>query len=305
MRVAFMGTPGFSVPILSLLARCHEVVGVFTRPDAVRGRGRRLVQSPVKEKAVELGVPVIECTRMTPEVVEELSRMEPDVVCVAALGCLLPKAALAIPRLGCVNVHASLLPRWRGAAPIERAILAGDAETGVSIMAMEEGLDTGPVAWQASVPCAGRAFPEVEHDISYTGGYGLLDVLEALEDGEVAWKRQDDALATYAARIEKGELDLSPALPAGENHRHVLASHDAHPARALVGGKLIRVRASRPLEDELGPGEVARRADGAVFLGCVEGALELLEVTPAGKKPMDAASWARGLHAERLAWERP
>ncbi len=305
MRVVFMGTPEFSVPVLSLLARCHEVVGVLTRPDAVRGRGKRLVPSAVKEKARELGIPTIECARMAPEVVRAIAELAPDVACVAAFGCILPKTALGIPRLGCVNVHASLLPRWRGAAPIERAILAGDAETGVSIMAMEEGLDTGPVAWQASVPCAGRAFADVERDIAYTGGYGLLDVLEALDGGGVEWQRQDDSLATYAARIGKGELDLSPALSAEENWRHVLASSDAHPARALAAGKLLRVRGARPSSHACETGAISVASDGAVTLGCVDAALELLEVTPAGKKPMDAASWARGLHGSSFAWERP
>ncbi len=305
MRVAFMGTPEFAVPVLSLLARSHEVAGVVTRPDAVRGRGRRLVPSPVKERALELGVPVIEHARMTPEATGVLAELAPDVICVAAFGCILPKRVLALPRLGCVNVHASLLPRWRGAAPIERAILAGDAETGVSIMAMEEGLDTGPVAWQASVPCAGRACEDVRHDISYTGGYGLLDVLEALEDNEVAWRRQDDELATYAPRIEKGELDLSPALSAEENMRHVLASSDAHVSRVAARGTLLRVRRARLSSSRAPAGALCVERDGSVILGCADGALELAEVTPAGKRPMDARSWARGLHEKSLAWERP
>ncbi len=306
MRVVFMGTPAFAVPVLRLLARCHEVVGVLTRPDAVRGRGRRLMPSPVKEAAAELGVAVIDCARITPEIVAGVAALSPDVACVAAFGCLLPKGLLDVPRLGCLNVHASLLPRWRGAAPIERAILAGDRETGVSIMAMEEGLDTGPFAWQASVPCAGRPLVEVERDLAYTGGYGLLDVLELLEDDEVVWTAQDEALATYAKRIEKGELDLDPARSSEENLRHVLAADDAHPARALVAGRLLRVRSAR-LADGVGatPGELSRSRDGSVVLGCAEGSLELVEVTPTGKKPMDARSWGRGLREARLAWERP
>lgn len=304
MRVVFMGTPGFAVPPLTLLARCHEVAAVLTRPDAVRGRGKGLVASPVKERAGELGIPVIDCARVTPEIIDAVRALSPDVACVAAFGCILPPALLETPRLGCVNVHASLLPRWRGAAPIERAILAGDEETGVSIMAMEEGLDTGPVAWQASVPCAGRSQEELTRDLAFTGAYGLLDVLELMDSGEARWMPQGDGPSTYAERIRKGELDLSPELAAEGNLRHVLASDDAHPARLLLGTTLVRVRRAQLAETPVAPAHLEFR-DGKALLGCVDGALELLEVTPAGKKPMDAPSWMRGLHGRELLWEKP
>ncbi len=304
MRVVFMGTPEFAVPVLTVLARTHEVVGALTRPDAVRKRGKRLDPSPVKVRALELAIPLIECSKVTDDIVDEVRALEPDAICVAAFGCILPPSILSVPRYGCVNVHASLLPRWRGAAPIARAILAGDEVTGISIMRVEEGLDTGPVCLVGVTPCEGKDLASLSDELAWMGGYLLLEALERLEAGDLEWVEQPADGATYANRIAKGELDLDPASPSVRNLRRVLASEDAHPARAKVGGILLRVRTATLAGGDLAEGEFSVE-DGHAYLGCSEGILELREVTPAGKRPMEASAWVRGLHATELSWARP
>ncbi len=178
MRIVFMGTPDFAVPSLtSLVAAGNEVALVITRPDAVRGRGKKLEPSPVKAKALELGLPVVEANRMTPEVVEVLQAAQADIFCVAAYGCILPDEVLHMAPLGIVNVHASLLPRWRGAAPIQRAILAGDEIAGVSIMRIEHGVDTGAYCAQASTSVAGKHAEALTMELAELGGKLLADTL--------------------------------------------------------------------------------------------------------------------------------
>ena len=212
LRVVFMGTPSFAVPSLLALAKAHDVVAVYTRPDAVSGRGGRLSPSPVKQASAELGIEVFQpATLKDAAVVEELTRLQPDVIVVAAFGMILPQAILDIPALGCLNVHASVLPRWRGAAPIQRAILAGDPVAGVSIMRMEEGLDTGPYCQVATLKIEALTAGEVTERLADLGACVLLDALEDVGSGTCAWERQDDAQATYAPKIEKGDVDSSPS----------------------------------------------------------------------------------------------
>ena len=187
LRVVFMGTPDFAVPSLEALSSAHDVVLALTRPDAVRGRGRALVPSPVKARALELGLPVLETSRVTPEVLARLREARPDVICVAAYGCILPDAALDLAPLGCVNVHASLLPRWRGAAPIQRAILAGDERTGVSIMRIGHGVDTGAYCAQASTTVAGKSAGEFTSERARMGADLLVKTLPAVADGTAVW----------------------------------------------------------------------------------------------------------------------
>ena len=211
MRVVFMGTPAFAVPSLTALAREHEVALVVTRPDAVRSRGKRLEPSPVKEAALELGLPVLETARMTPEALEALRDAAADIFCVAAYGCILPDAVLTMAPLGCVNVHASLLPRWRGAAPIQRAILAGDEVAGVSIMRIGHGVDTGAYCAQASTPVGEKGADELTRDLAELGGALLARTLPAIAAGSAVWTEQDEALVTHAAKIAKDctpELDM-------------------------------------------------------------------------------------------------
>ena len=305
MRIVFMGTPDFAVPSLRALAAAHDVALVLTRPDAVRSRGKKLEPSPVKAAALELGLPVLEAKRMEPEVVDALRAARADVFCVAAYGCILPDEVLTMAPLGCVNVHASLLPRWRGAAPIQRAILAGDAEAGVSIMRIGHGVDTGAYCAQASCSVAGKSADELTSELAELGAGLLLEVLPGLAAGTVSWTEQDEALVTHAAKIQKAELRLDPAVSAADNERRALASSDAAPARCMLAGKPVRVLAARvaPVSGAvLAAGELAIQG-GRVLLGCGEGALEVLELKPDGKRAMDAAAWAAGQRGAAGTWE--
>ena len=305
MRIVFMGTPDFAVPSLRALAAAHDVALVLTRPDAVRSRGKKLEPSPVKAAALELGLPVLEAKRMEPEVVDALRAARADVFCVAAYGCILPDEVLTMAPLGCVNVHASLLPRWRGAAPIQRAILAGDAEAGVSIMRIGHGVDSGAYCAQASCSVAGKSADELTSELAELGAGLLLEVLPELAAGTVSWTEQDEALVTHAAKIQKAELRLDPAVSAADNERRALASSDAAPARCMLAGKPVRVLAARvaPVSGAvLAAGELAIQG-GRVLLGCGEGALEVLELKPDGKRAMDAAAWAAGQRGAAVTWE--
>ena len=302
-RVVFMGTPEFAVPSLSALAEACEVALVVTRPDAVRSRGKRLEPSPVKARALELGLPVLETSRMTPEAEDALRAAAADVFCVAAFGCILPDEVLTMAPAGCVNVHASLLPRWRGAAPIQRAILAGDAETGVSIMRIGHGVDTGAYCAQAATPVAGKSADALTAELAELGARLLVKTLPSVTDGLAVWTEQDEALVTHAAKISKAELQLDPSAPARENALRVLASSDAAPARCSVAGRGLRVCGAREAEKNLEPGAVLA-SRGRVLLGCAEGSLELLCVKPDGKREMEASSWAAGLRGDALSWGR-
>lgn len=304
MRVLFMGTPNFAVPSLEALNKNFDVVAAVTRPDAVRGRGKKLVPSPVKVAAQERQIPVIETSRITPEVLQQLKDLAPDVICVAAYGALLPDSVMEIAPT--VNVHGSLLPRWRGAAPIQRAILAGDERAGVSIMQVVHELDAGDYSLTGSVEIADKPAPILMDELAQLGADLLVDALNAMEAGTLEWQAQDESLVTYAQKIAKQEMALDPALTAADNARKVQASMDAAPSRAVVAAKALRVmraRVSRQPE-AVEPGRVAL-VHKALLLGCSDGALELLEVKPDGKREMDAAAWARGLHdVKNATWEK-
>ena len=306
MRVVFMGTPSFAVPSLTKLAAAHDVALVLTRPDAVRSRGKKLEPSPVKLAALELGLPVLEASRMTPEVLDALRAAEAEIFCVAAYGCILPDEVLTMAPGGCVNVHASLLPRWRGAAPIQRSILEGDERTGVSIMRIGQGVDTGAYCAQAFCAVPGKTADELTAELAELGGDLLVETLPAIVNGSAVWVEQDESLVTHAAKIAKAEMRLDPAASALANARRVLASSDAAPARCVIAGKPVRVmRAISATADMAGvaAGSVEVRA-GRVVLGCVDGVLELVSVKPDGKREMDAKSWAAGLRERDGAWGR-
>lgn len=302
MRIVFMGTPDFAVPSLtSLVEADNDIALVITRPDAVRGRGKKLEPSPVKAKALELGLPVVEANRMTPEVVETLQAVQADIFCVAAYGCILPDEVLHMAPLGIVNVHASLLPRWRGAAPIQRAILAGDDVAGVSIMRIEHGVDTGAYCAQASTSVAGKHAEALTMELGELGGKLLADTLPSLADGTAVWTEQDEALVTHAAKISKQEMRLDPQMAALDCVRHVLASSDTAPARCVIAGKTVRVLDAAPADVSLGEGQVLVKAK-RVYLGLSDGTVELLEVKPDGKRAMAASAWAAGLQGADLSW---
>lgn len=316
MRVVFMGTPDFAASILDELKEQHEVVAVYTRADAVRGRGKALVPSPVKELAVRAGIPVFEPRSLRDEVeIERLAELAPDVICVAAYGRILPQEVLDIPAHGCLNVHASLLPKYRGAAPIERAILAGDEQTGVCIMRMEAGLDTGDYCISRSCDIGDTPCERLTAELAEKGAYALLSALFAIECGSVRWTKQDESRATYAPKIEKGELNCVPDDAATTNLRRIQASGPAHPSRCAIGGRKVTLIAARALreDDSVAPdvrdmeaGSVRLRAK-RLFLGCSDGVFEVLDVKPDGKKEMPAAAFAsgiQGIKADDVTWER-
>ena len=304
MRVVFMGTPDFAVPSLRELASRFEVVLVLTRPDAVRSRGKKLEPSPVKAAALELDIPVMEATRITPEVMDRLHEADADIFCVAAYGCILPDEVLNMAPLGIVNVHASLLPRWRGAAPIQRAILAGDERAGISIMRIGHGVDTGAYCAQASCSVAGKTADELTAELAQLGADLLCDTLPALADETAVWTEQDESLVTHAQKISKAEMRLDPQERALVNLRRVLASSDTAPARCVAAGKPVRIMRAEGTDGAApvcAAGELMCQ-DKRVYIGCSDGVLEVMSVKPDGKRQMDASAWAAGLHGDGLTW---
>ena len=313
MRVVFMGTPQLAASVLEGLADAFEVVGAYTRPDAVRGRGKALVASPVKSVALGRQIPVFTPPSLKDEEVqEEIRSLGPDVICVAAYGAILPREVLDIPRLGCINVHTSLLPRWRGAAPMQRAILAGDERTGVCIMKMEEGLDTGAYCKRVEVPVGELYLSELEDQLAAAGARALVEALGEIGRGAAQWVDQAEEGATYAAKIGKGELGLDCSDGAFEACAKVRASDAAHPARAVLAGRGATVERARRADDErarelcegLSAGDLVFRSKRLLAL-CADGPIEVERLRPDGKKSMDARSFAGGIQGSKgsvLRW---
>lgn len=299
MRIVFMGTPAFAADILEELAQQQDVVAVYTRPDAISNRGNTPEPSLVKTTALKRGIPVYTPKTLRDEsVCQQLASLEPDIIIVAAYGAILPKAVLDIPRFGCLNVHASLLPRWRGAAPIERALLAGDTEIGVCIMAMEEGLDTGDFCISRSIEVQNQNAETLTAELAELGAQALLVALAHVEQGKLSWVKQDDSEATYAAKIEKGELNLSENDSVQTALRKIQASSKAHPSRLIINHKSVTLLEARPALTQdiptLSPGFVGLYAK-KVYLGLPDGVIELISVKPDGKQAMDAKAFAAGI----------
>ena len=293
MRVVFMGTPAFAVPSLDVLLGSHDCAAVYTRPDAAAGRGRRITASAVKLRALEVGVPIEQpATLRDPAAIEVLRAFDADVIVVAAYGAILPREVIDMPRLGCVNVHASLLPRWRGAAPIQRAILAGDEFAGVSIMRMEEGLDTGPWCSQASTRIDGKSALGLTAELAALGAHVLGATLPLIAAGKCMWEPQDDGAATYAAKLRAADVALEPGLSAETAWRRVRASGPSAPCRALVDGRRITVLTARPAPATIPVASVS--TDGELVLGLADGALLIETLVPEGRSAMRAADWLRG-----------
>ena len=301
-RLIFAGTPDFAVPALrQLLASGCAPMAVYTQPDRPAGRGRHLRPSPVKIQALAAGIAVYQpVTLRDPGVQAELAALAPDLLVVAAYGLILPPAVLAIPRLGCVNLHASLLPRWRGAAPIQRAMLAGDAETGICLMAMDAGLDTGPVYTRAAVPIDRRMTGGDLHDRLATLAAELLQTaLPDLLAGRLIPQPQDPALATYAPKLDKAEAELDWRQPALDLERRVLAFNPHPIAHTRLDGQPLRIwRAVADLEPVTAPpGTVVHEDPSGIVVATGAGQLRLTEVQCPGGKPMPAAAF---LNARRL-----
>ena len=291
MRIIFMGTPDFAVPVLdALVAAGHEVVAAYTQPPRPAGRGKRLQPSPVQLAAERLGIPV-----RSPETLRgaaeqaEFAALGADAAVVAAYGLILPRAVLAAPVHGCLNVHASILPRWRGAAPIQRAILAGDAETGVTIMQMEAGLDTGPMRHIVTTPVADKTAGALTEELAAMGAAAMVAVLGDLAAYPPV--KQDDTLATHAPKIDKAEARIDWTTDAAAIERQVRAFAPWPGAWFDLSGERIKLLTVELGEGSGPPGEVL---DDALTIACGRGALRPVTIQRAGKPAMDAAAFLRG-----------
>lgn len=298
-----MGTPAFAVPSLRALADEHRILAVYTRPDAVSGRGSRVRASEVKLAAEELGLPIEQPRSFRdPEVVEALRAYAPDLIVVAAYGAILPDDVLDIAPLGTINVHGSLLPRWRGAAPIERAILAGDERIGVTIMQMVSELDAGDYANSVSVESGDLSTEELRAALADAGATALLETIRDIESGDVEWTAQDLDLVTYAGKIEKAEVALDPALPVDDLHRRIRASSRHAPARLEIAGHGVTALVAHVnTAPSVEPGRFEAVREG-VALGALDGSLVIVRLKPDGKGEMAAADWLRGLRVASGEW---
>lgn len=296
LRLVFMGTPEFAVPSLKALHRRTHVVGVVTQPDRAAGRGRKRVLPPVKVFALEAGLPVIQPQKLRePEAMAQLAAWAPDLIVVAAFGQILKPAVLALPRHGCLNVHASLLPRWRGAAPVAAALLAGDAETGVTLMQMDAGLDTGPTLARHAEPIQPNdTAGTLTARLAEAGAALLIEALPASLSGALTPVPQDASSATYAPQLKKedGRLAFTPA--ASELERRVRAFDPWPGAFAVWAGGPLKVRRAAVMTGAFGPPGTVVGTERGPAVACGADALLLVEVQPAGKQPMPAADFARG-----------
>ena len=289
MRVIFMGTPDFSVPALRAIAARHDVVAVYSQPPRAAGRGQKPRPSPVALAAQDLGIPVRTPARLRdPQDQADFAALDADVAVVVAYGLILPQPVLDAPRLGCLNIHASILPRWRGAAPIHRAILAGDAETGVAIMQMEAGLDTGPVLALTRTPIAADDTTASLHDrLSAMGADLICDVLDRLPLPAVL-QPQDGV--TYAAKIDKAEARIDWTLPAEQVDRQIRGLSPFPGAWCMIGDERVKLLASTVVPGQGEPGTVL--PDFTVV--CGSGAVRITLAQRAGKRPMTPADLLRG-----------
>lgn len=298
MKLVYAGTPEFAAQSLAaILAAGHEVVQVLTQPDRPAGRGMKLTPSPVKQVALSHGIPVAQPLSLKdPEAQAALADVFREtsaaVMVVAAYGLILPQAVLDMPRLGCVNIHASLLPRWRGAAPIQRAIEAGDPETGITLMRMEAGLDTGPMLRRLPLPIRPDDTAASLHDrLSALGAAAIVDLLPALET--CAAEQQDLALATYAAKIGKADARVDWQQSAAAIARRIRAFNPAPGAWTEWQGQPLKLWRAEVTPGHAAPGTVLAAGDG-LRVACADAALDILELQPAGSKRMTAAAFLAG-----------
>lgn len=302
MRIIFAGTPPFAAQSLqAIIAAGHEVVAVFTQPDRPSGRGMKLQPSAVKQTAVEHGLPVLQpATLKTDEAIEQIASFRADVMVVAAYGLILPARILALPRLGCINIHASLLPRWRGAAPIQRAIQAGDLDTGICIMQMDEGLDTGAVLLRRSCPIGPRdTYGDLHDRLAQLGAETILEALSGLARGSLQAVAQSEEGANYAQRISKEETFLDWNAPAHELARRVRSFNPNPVARTNWQGQALKIwQVSVADGANALPGTVLEAGSLGIRVACGQGSLILEVLQRSGGKPQNAAEFLQGFPLE-------
>jgi len=295
MRLAFMGTPDFAVPVLQALADAgHDIARVYTQPPRPAGRGKTLRPSAVHAAAEARGLTVATPrTLRDPQALSEFAALKLDAAVVVAYGQILPQAVLDAPRLGCLNLHASLLPRWRGAAPIQRAIMAGDTETGVCVMQMDAGLDTGPVLARQATPIGPRDTAAILHErLSAIGAALMLETLAALEAGQAVPTPQPESGVTYAAKIDKSEARIEWTCEATKLDTHIRGLSPFPGAWCEIAGERVKLLMAHPEAGAGAPGEVLD--DQLLIVACGHGALRLVTLQRAGRGPMDAATFQRG-----------
>jgi len=302
LAIAFAGTPDFALPALDAIAASrHRLAVIYTQPDRPAGRGQRLTASPVKERGLTLGLPIEQPrTLRDPAAAATLAAFAPDVMVVVAYGLLLPEAVLAVPRLGCLNIHASLLPRWRGAAPVARAIMAGDAVTGVCIMRMEAGLDTGPVMLRHEVPIDARETAgALQARLAAEGGRLIVPALDALAAGTARFEPQEAARATWAHKLEKSEARLSWREPARALERRIRALNPWPIAETTLDGAQLRIYEAEVVAAQSGsvPGTILQAGADGIIVMTAEEALAIRRLQLPGRRAVPAADFA---NARRL-----
>ncbi len=299
MNIVYAGTPEFAVPALqSLINSEHRVVAVYTQPDRPAGRGRKVQFGPVKQIAVDAGIPVEQPLSLKDAVAQQtLASYKPDVMVVAAYGLILPQAVLDLPRYGCLNIHGSLLPRWRGAAPIHRAIQNGDRETGVTIMQMALGLDTGDMLLKRVCPITAEDTSQTIHDrVAIDGAEALLEVLRLIENGQLEPEPQDDSLSNYAEKLNKAEAEIDWNQPAIEIDLKIRAFNPWPVAFTLLKGKPLRIYMSKVIDQRTDsePGTVIAESPEGILIATGNGVLSFSRLQLPGKKAMDVRDFLNG-----------
>lgn len=304
MRIVFMGTPDFSVPTLEALVEAgHEVVGVVTQPDKPKGRGKAVLMTPVKEKAVELSIPVYQPVKAREEsFIETLREIDPDVCVVIAFGQILPKAILDIPRYGCVNIHASLLPKYRGAAPLQWVVLNGEKETGITTMMMDVGMDTGDMLEKTVVPMDRKeTYGSIHDKLSVLGGELIVSTLAKIEDGTIISTPQKDEEATYTKKIVKSMGEIDWTMEAEVIERYIRGLNPWPSAYTSWNGKTLKIWDSDVIAEEYPGvcGEVVLVDKNSVLVKTGKGTLSLTSLQLEGKKRMDTDAFLRGYQIEK------
>ena len=299
MRIVFMGTPDFAVPCLqALLQQAYEVVGVFTQPDKPKGRGYKMIPPPVKAAAVEAGLSVYQPLSLrkgeeAEQAMQTLHELAPDVIVVVAYGQILPKAVLDLPKYGCINIHGSLLPKYRGAAPIQQSVLNGDKVTGVTAMQMAEGLDTGDILTVIETKIGeNETSGELFDRLSILGGELIIKTLEMLENGEIKPVKQDESKATHTSKIDKSFCPIDFTKSANEVHNKVRGLNPWPIATAKLNGKKLKIYSTKVCEKSGKAGTII--SIKPLIVACGSGSVEIIELQPEGKKRMPSAAFLAG-----------